>query len=62
MTAQTAGHWARLLAELQRRGLAMPIKDSLIAATALPHGLTVVTRNTRDFQRTGVALIDPFLD
>jgi predicted nucleic acid-binding protein len=62
MTAQTAGHWARLLAELQRRGLAMPIKDSLIAATALAHGLTVVTRNTRDFQRTGVALIDPFGD
>lgn len=62
MTAVTAGHWARLLAALQRRGVAMPIKDSLIAATALAHGLTVVTRNTRDFRRAGVLLINPFAD
>jgi Predicted nucleic acid-binding protein, contains PIN domain len=34
--------------------------DLLIAATALEHGLTVVTRNGRHFESTGVALIDPF--
>jgi predicted nucleic acid-binding protein len=34
--------------------------DLLIAATALEHGLTVVTRNTRHFERTGAALFDPF--
>jgi predicted nucleic acid-binding protein len=34
--------------------------DLMIAATALEHGLTVVTRNVSDFERTGVAVIDPF--
>ena len=38
----------------------MPIKDSLIATTALVAGLTVVTRNVRDFEPAGVPLIDPF--
>lgn len=41
-------------------GRSMPVKDSLIAAPALQHGLTVVTRNTSDFQHAGVPLIDPF--
>lgn len=36
------------------------IEDGLIAATALAHGLTVVTRNTKDFKPFGVALLDPF--
>ncbi|MEZ5823326.1 MAG: type II toxin-antitoxin system VapC family toxin [Geminicoccaceae bacterium] len=35
-------------------------RDALIAATALEHGLTVVTRNIRDFQDTGVAWLDPW--
>ena len=34
--------------------------DALIAATALIHGLTVVTRNISDFQSSGVALINPW--
>lgn len=34
-------------------------RDALIAATALVHGLTVVTRNTADFAATGAALLDP---
>ena len=38
----------------------MPEMDALIAATALVHDLTLVTRNTKDFQRTGVALLDPW--
>jgi toxin FitB len=37
-----------------------PDRDALIAATALVHGLTVVTRNVADFERSGVALIDPW--
>jgi predicted nucleic acid-binding protein len=40
----------------------MPIKDSLLAATALVHGLIVVTRNQRDFMRAGVKMIDPFAE
>lgn len=52
--------WAALLAQLRARGAAMPIKDSLIAATALVHDLTVVTRNRTDFENAGVAVFDPF--
>lgn len=55
-----AAAWARLLAKLKIQGLAMPIKDSLIAATAIAHGLKVVTRNTSDFKNSGVGLVNPF--
>ncbi len=58
--ADTGVRWAALLAGLRRTGTAMPIKDSLIAATALVHGLTVVTRNPVDFAKSGVAILDPF--
>ena len=37
----------------------VPTVDGLLAATALTHGLTLVTRNTRDVARTGVPLLDP---
>jgi predicted nucleic acid-binding protein len=36
------------------------IKDSLIAATAIVNGLTVVTGNRNDFEKAGVTIIDPF--
>lgn len=35
-------------------------RDALIAATALVHGMTVVTRNVRDFERTGVVTFNPW--
>ncbi|MFN8708162.1 MAG: hypothetical protein ACK526_20455 [Planctomyces sp.] len=38
----------------------MPVKDSLIAASALEHRLTIVTRSVSDFQNAGVALMNPF--
>ena len=56
-----AAVWARMLVKLKKAGAAMPIKDSLIAATALAHQLTVATRNTRDFRNAGVALVNPFV-
>jgi predicted nucleic acid-binding protein len=60
--AETGLRWAQLIANLRAAGRAMPIKDSLIAATALVHGLTVVTRNRSDFQNAGVKIVDPFVD
>jgi len=38
----------------------MPDMDALIAASALVHGLTLVTRNVRDMERTGAALLNPW--
>ena len=38
----------------------IPEMDALVAATALEHDLTLVTRNTKDFQRAGVDLLDPW--
>jgi predicted nucleic acid-binding protein len=54
--------WAELLAKLRSAGQAMPIKDSLIAATALTHGLTMVTRNRVDFAKAKLQIVDPFVD
>ena len=58
--AATGLRWAKLLADLRAAGQSMPIKDSLIAATALLHDLTLATRNARDFGKAGVKVTDPF--
>src|SRR5205085_7626160 len=58
--AETGLRWAKLLATLRASGRAMPIKDSLIAATALVHDLVVATRNHTDFEKAGVDIVDPF--
>jgi predicted nucleic acid-binding protein len=58
--AETGLRWAELLADLRRSGRAMPIKDSLIAATALVHHRTMVTRNTDDFEKAGLEVLNPF--
>ena len=52
--AATARRWGRLSATLGHDGA-----DLLIAATALEHGLTVVTRNVRHFEPTGVPTLNP---
>lgn len=57
--SSTGLEWAALLARLRLSGRAMPVKDSLIAATAL-HSLTVATRNRADFAKAGVRIVDPF--
>lgn len=60
LDGEAASIWAVLLAELKRKGRAMPVKDSLIAATARQHGLTIVTRNIGDFRHAGVTALNPF--
>ncbi len=55
VTPSVARRWGRLSAQLGHEGA-----DLLIAATALTYGLTVVTRNARDFEPTGVNLINPY--
>ncbi len=60
--ARTGIQWAMLLAALRGKGQTIPLKDSMIAASALAHGLTVATRNTGDFQATQVPLVNPFED
>jgi toxin FitB len=59
--AKTGLIWAELLARLRKNGAIMPIKDSLIAATAIVHNLAVATRNRVDFAKTGVQVVDPFV-
>ncbi len=61
-SADTGLQWAELLARLRTTGKTMPIKDSLIAATALVHNLAVATRNHADFVHAGVRIVDPFVD
>jgi predicted nucleic acid-binding protein len=56
----TATIWAKLLADLKRKGRAMPVKDSLIAATARQFQLTIATRNVSHFRHAGVQLFNPF--
>lgn len=57
ITAEVADEWGRLNARKP-----LPVIDGLLAATARVHGWTLVTRNRKDVERTGVRLLDPFAD
>lgn len=59
--AAVSRRWARLVVDLRRRGVTMPLLDGMIAATALQYDLTVVTRNTRNFRPARVRVVDPFV-
>ena len=56
--ASVADRWGRLQAQA---GRPVPAIDSLLAATALAHGLTLVTRNLRDFQHPDLTVLDPWV-
>jgi predicted nucleic acid-binding protein len=55
VTPAIAKLWGRLCVQTGNKGI-----DNLIAATALCHNLTVVTRNVKHFEPTGVRVVDPF--
>jgi len=54
--------WGELCAEAEIKGRPRALIDSLVAATARVHHLTVVTRNVSDFQFTGVPVFNPWLE
>ena len=60
VTDAIARHAGHLRGNLRRKGITRTQADMLIAATASIHGLTLVTRNDRDFEGCGIALLNPF--
>jgi predicted nucleic acid-binding protein len=55
-----AERWGQITGSLAAQGSPLPVIDGLLAATALHHNLTLVTRNTRDVALTRVAVFDPW--
>jgi predicted nucleic acid-binding protein len=60
VTENIAERWGALSGEQRVRGRQITMADGLIAATALEHGLTVATRNVKDFEGLGVTIINPW--
>ena len=61
LSAEVALRWGALQAGLESQGKPLATIDGLIAATALHHNLTVVTRNTRDMEASGATLLNPWV-
>ncbi|MDO9089512.1 MAG: type II toxin-antitoxin system VapC family toxin [Burkholderiaceae bacterium] len=59
-THEIARIWATMCAQAEAQGRPLAMMDSLIAATALTNGLTLVTRNVKDFSSTRVDLVNPW--
>jgi toxin FitB len=60
VTQSIAERLGQLAGERDSKGLTLPVPDGLIAATALEHDLTLVTRNVRDFAGLGVPMLNPW--
>jgi predicted nucleic acid-binding protein len=60
ISLEIAEVWGRLAARQHRTGYVMDTADGYIAATAFVHGLTVVTRNARDFEPLGISVLNPW--
>ena len=58
--AAIADRWGLLAAEAKRKGRALSAIDGLLAATALHHNLTIVSRNVSDFMHTHAAVLNPW--
>lgn len=53
--------WGQLRGSLRLQGKTLPPTDALLAATASNHRLTLVTRNTKDFQNSGISILNPWV-
>jgi predicted nucleic acid-binding protein len=60
MTQSIANRWGALEGQRQLMGRPLHVPDAQIAATALEHGLTLVTRNVKDFEGIGVTILNPW--
>ena len=58
--AAVADRWGLLAAQARRNGATLPIVDGLLAATALHHNLTMVSRNVSDFAAAQVPVLNPW--
>lgn len=60
VTRTIGNQWGTLSARRQKAGMPLSAADGLIAATALEHDLTLVTRNVKDFTDLGVTILNPW--
>jgi len=60
VTQAVADRWAVLSARMQQRGTPLATIDGLIGATAVEHGLTMTTRNVKDFAALGIEIFNPW--
>jgi predicted nucleic acid-binding protein len=61
VTEAIAARWGHLAAAARKQGITLAVVDGVIAATALEHDLTLVTRNVKDYSSLGVSLLSPWL-
>jgi len=60
ITEEIASTWGLIVAKAEAEGKPIPSVDSLIAATAISHNLTVITRNIQDMVGTGARILNPW--
>jgi predicted nucleic acid-binding protein len=58
--AEVADRWGHVAAQARSKNIQLPVIDGLLAAAALEHNLTLVTRNTRDVAGVGVLVLNPW--
>ena len=60
VTKAITDRWGQITIQAKRKGMTVATADGLIAATAIEHGLTLVTRNVKDFAGIAVPLLNPW--